>query len=72
MLQLQLFFCSIVTNGTRCSSAETHVCHRSYIIAAMWCRVVQVVQGGADPQNWIKPQTLTRWFLVYVVGWPYP
>ena len=33
MFQLQLFFGSIVT---RCSSAKTQVCHRSYIIAARW------------------------------------
>ena len=34
MFQLQLFFSPMWRMGPRCSSAETQVCHRSYIIAA--------------------------------------
>ena len=34
MFQLQLFFAPLWRMGPRCSSAETQVCHRSYIIAA--------------------------------------
>ena len=36
MFQLQLFFAPLWRMGPRCSSAETQVCHRSYIIAAMF------------------------------------
>ena len=35
MFQLQLFCAPLWRMGPRCSSAETQVCHRSYIIAAM-------------------------------------
>jgi hypothetical protein len=35
MFQLQLFFAPLLRMGPRCSSAETQVCHRSYIIAAI-------------------------------------
>ena len=34
MFQLQFFFAPLWRMGPRCSSAETQVCHRSYIIAA--------------------------------------
>ena len=34
MFQLQLYFAPLWRMGPRCSSAETQVCHRSYIIAA--------------------------------------
>ena len=34
MFQLQLFFAPLWRMGPRCSSAETQVCHRSYIISA--------------------------------------
>ena len=34
MFQLQFFFAPLSRMGPRCSSAETQVCHGSYIIAA--------------------------------------
>ena len=68
MFQLQLLFCSIVTNGTRCSSAETQVCHRSYIIAA---RVHLLLPKTESLGRWGLYSTIRdlRWEAHYVYSW---
>jgi hypothetical protein len=53
MFQLQLFFAPLWRMGPRCSSAETQVCHRSYIIAATKHHTENKRSSNTNPtKNW--------------------
>ena len=65
MFQLQFFFAPLWRMGPRCSSAETQVCHRSYIIAARYRPTLKPLSNDYNAP--IPKYTIIWDWIIYVI-----